>query len=164
MVQLAQHNPGVHAEFMKGNCVVQKSRRQFSLMAKDQSHEQSNKILQTNGGAAGLHEIHEPLMLMPQRTSPIHSEYRVLPAPDVLQRKGCQAVLLPSRKMIYPFRTSLASCAPPRDDMLNKNYGDGSWMASNSSTIRAHSGPASKNSISGSWICSCSAIRLEDLI
>ena len=58
-------------------------------------------------------------MLMPQWTPPIHSEYRVLPAPDLLLRKGCQAVLLPSRKMIYPFRTSLASCAPPHDDMLN---------------------------------------------
>ena len=52
---------------MKGHFVVQKSRRQFSLMAKDQSHEQSNMILQTNGGAAGLYEIHEALMLMPQR-------------------------------------------------------------------------------------------------
>ena len=62
-VQLAQHNPEVPAEFMKGNFVVQKSRWQFSLMAKDQSHEQSNKILQTNGGAGGLYEIHEALML-----------------------------------------------------------------------------------------------------
>ena len=62
-VQLAQQNPEVHAEFMKGNFVVQKSRRQFSLMAKEQAHEQSNKILQTNGGAAGLYEIHEALML-----------------------------------------------------------------------------------------------------
>ena len=34
-----------------------------SLHNKDQSHEQSNKILQTNGGAAGLNEIHEALML-----------------------------------------------------------------------------------------------------
>ena len=110
---------------MKGNFVVQKSRRQFSLMAKDQSHEQSNNILQTNGGAGGLYEINEALMLMPQRTPPIHSEYRVLPAPDLLQRKGCQAVLLSSRKMIYPFRTSLASCAPHRDDMLNMAMGRG---------------------------------------
>ena len=39
MVQLAQQNPEVNAEFMKGNCVVQKSRRKFSLMAKDQAHE-----------------------------------------------------------------------------------------------------------------------------
>ena len=110
---------------MKGNFVVQKSRRLFSLMAKDQSHERSNKILQTKGRASGLYEIHEALMLMPQRTPPIHSEYRVLPAPDLLQQKGCQAVLLPSRKMIYPFRTSLASCAPPRDDMLNMAMGRG---------------------------------------
>ena len=115
----------VHAEFMKGHFVVQKSRRQFSPMAKDQSHEQSNKILQTKGAAAGLYEIHEALMLMPQLTPPIHYEYRVLPAPDLLQRKGCQVVLLPSRKMIYPFRTSLASCAPPRDDLLKMAVGCG---------------------------------------
>ena len=62
-VQLAQQNPEMHAEFMKGNFVVQKSRRQFSLMAKEQAHAQSNKILQTNGGAAGLYEIHEAPML-----------------------------------------------------------------------------------------------------
>ena len=64
MVQLAQQNPEVHAEFMKGNFVVQKSRRKFStLMAKDHAHEQSNKILQTKGGAAGLYENIETLML-----------------------------------------------------------------------------------------------------
>ena len=65
MVQLffAQQNPEVHTEFINGNFVVQKSRRQFSLMAKDQAHEQSNKILQTKGGAAGLYENHEALML-----------------------------------------------------------------------------------------------------
>ena len=59
MVQLAQQNLEVDAEFMKGNFVVQKSRRKFSLMAKDQAHEQSNKILQTKGGAAGLY-VREP--------------------------------------------------------------------------------------------------------
>ena len=63
MVQLAQQNPEVHAEFMKGNLVVQNSRRKFILMAKDQAHEYSNKILQTKGGAAGLYENHEALML-----------------------------------------------------------------------------------------------------
>ena len=61
MVQLAKQSPEVHAEFMKGHFVVQKSRRKFSLMAKDQAHEQSNKILQTKGGAAGLYENHEAL-------------------------------------------------------------------------------------------------------
>ena len=62
-VQLAQQNPEVHAEFMKGNVVVQKCRRKFSLMAKDQAHEQSNKILQTKGGSAGLYENNDTLML-----------------------------------------------------------------------------------------------------
>ena len=63
MVQLAQQNPEVHAEFRKGYLIVQKYRRKVSLMAKDQAHEQSNKILQTKGGAAGLYENHEAFML-----------------------------------------------------------------------------------------------------
>ena len=60
-VHLAQQNPEVHAEFTKGNVVVQMSRRKFSLMAKDQAHEQSNKILQTKDGAAELYEHHDAL-------------------------------------------------------------------------------------------------------
>ena len=46
----------VHVEFMKGNAVVQKSRRKFCLVAKDQAHEQSNESIQTKEGAAGLYE------------------------------------------------------------------------------------------------------------
>lgn len=56
MVQLPDINPDVHAEFLKGNFVVQKSPHKCSLMGKDQSHEQSNKNLQAHGGAAGLYE------------------------------------------------------------------------------------------------------------
>ncbi|KAL8561604.1 hypothetical protein ACOMHN_024839 [Nucella lapillus] len=63
MVELAEKHPQVHAEFMKGNFVVQKSARKFSLMAKDQAHEQSNKNLQTHGGAVGLYENPEALTL-----------------------------------------------------------------------------------------------------
>ena len=71
-------------------------------------------------------QLHVFQKVMPQWTLPWHSEYRVLPATYLLQRKGCQAVLLPSRKMIiYSFGTSLASCAPPRDDLLNMAVGRG---------------------------------------
>ena len=63
-VQLAQQYPEVHAEFMKGNFVVQKSRRKFSLMAKDQAHEESNKIIQTKDGEAGIYENHDLFMLV----------------------------------------------------------------------------------------------------
>ena len=35
MVELAEKHPQVHAEFQKGNFVVQKSARKFSLMAKE---------------------------------------------------------------------------------------------------------------------------------
>ena len=63
MVEIAEKHPQVHAEFMKGNVVVQKSARKFSLMAKDQAHEQSNKSLQVHGGAVGLYENPEALYL-----------------------------------------------------------------------------------------------------
>ena len=43
--------------------VVQKSAKKFSLIAKDQAHEQSIKSLQVHGGASGLHENPEALTL-----------------------------------------------------------------------------------------------------
>ena len=63
MVQLPQTHPELYAEFIKGNFVVQKSPHKFSLMGKDQSHEQSNKNLQAHGGAVGLYENPEALTL-----------------------------------------------------------------------------------------------------
>lgn len=63
MMLLSQKHPEVYAEFMKGNFVVQKSTRKFSLIVRDQSHEQSNKSLQEHGGATGLYENPEALTL-----------------------------------------------------------------------------------------------------
>ena len=63
MVQLSEKHPCVHAEFLRGNFVVQKSPHKFSLIAKDQSHEQCNKSLQAHGGAAGLYENPDALTL-----------------------------------------------------------------------------------------------------
>ena len=63
MVQLSETHPDKHAEFLKGNFVVQKSTHKFSLIGKDQSHEQSNKSLQSHGGAVGLYENPEALTL-----------------------------------------------------------------------------------------------------
>lgn len=63
MVQLSEKHPDIHAEFMKGNFVIQKSPHKFSLIGKDQSHEQSNKSLQAHGGAVGLYENPEALTL-----------------------------------------------------------------------------------------------------
>ena len=42
---------------------MQKSPHKFSLIGKDQSHEQSNKSLQSHGGAVVLYEIPETLTL-----------------------------------------------------------------------------------------------------
>ena len=63
MFQLSETHPDIHAKFLKGNFVVQKSPHKFSLIGKDQSHEQSNKSLQSHGGAVGLYENPETLTL-----------------------------------------------------------------------------------------------------
>ena len=63
MVQLPEKHPQLYAEFLKGNFVVQRSPHKFSLIGKDQSHEQSNKNLQAHGGAVGLYENPEALTL-----------------------------------------------------------------------------------------------------
>jgi len=63
MVQLPQKHPQLYAEFLKGNFVVQRSARKFSLISKDQSHEQSSKNLQVHDGAVGLYENPEALTL-----------------------------------------------------------------------------------------------------
>ena len=63
MFQLSETHPDIHAKFLKGNFVVQKSPHKFSLIGKDQSHEQSNKSLQSHGGAVVLYEIPETLTL-----------------------------------------------------------------------------------------------------
>ena len=42
MVQLSEKHPDIHADFLKGNFVFQRSSHKFSLIGKDQSHELSN--------------------------------------------------------------------------------------------------------------------------
>ena len=56
MVKVAVKHPAVYEVYLKGNFVVQKSCRKFNLIAKDQSHEQMNKVLQGNGGASDLYD------------------------------------------------------------------------------------------------------------
>jgi hypothetical protein len=51
MVQLPHMQTQLYTEFLNGNFVVQKSGCKFCLIAKDHSHEQSNKNLQAHGGA-----------------------------------------------------------------------------------------------------------------
>ena len=48
--------PTVFAEFMKGNFVVKKTERRFSVIAIDQAHEQNNASVIDDGGAVGLTE------------------------------------------------------------------------------------------------------------
>ena len=81
MVQLSETHPDIHAKFLKGNFVVQKSPHKFSLIGKDQSHEKSNKSLQSHGGAVGLYENPEALtlfMLAGQNCSRCVKEFEVV--------------------------------------------------------------------------------------
>ena len=70
MFQLLEKHPDVYVEFLKGNFVVEKSLHKFSLIGKDQSHEQSNKSLQAHGRVVGLYENPEALTLLYRLTGP----------------------------------------------------------------------------------------------
>ena len=54
--QLQSKCPSVHAEFLDGKFVTQKTKKRFSALAHDQVHEQLNAIVKGEGGAIGLTE------------------------------------------------------------------------------------------------------------
>ncbi|MES9879344.1 MAG: hypothetical protein ABW185_00490 [Sedimenticola sp.] len=55
MAQLPHRHPAVHANFMEGHFVVQRSEKKFSLMGLDQSQEHSIKMLKEDSGPKGLY-------------------------------------------------------------------------------------------------------------
>jgi len=63
MVELADKHLDVHAEYLNGNFTVQKSPRKFSLIAKDRSHKQTNKVFQGNGRASDLYDYKDAIAL-----------------------------------------------------------------------------------------------------
>ena len=69
MVELEWRHPEVLAEFRKGNFVVQKSQHKFSLIPKDQNHEQMIKTLKGSSGVSSLFDnpgtMDEHLMSLP---------------------------------------------------------------------------------------------------
>ena len=56
MLTLEDRHPAVYAEFCKGNFTVSRSKRPFSRMSIDESHEQNNACVKGEGGAVGLTE------------------------------------------------------------------------------------------------------------
>ena len=56
LVSQKEVNPNIHAEFVKGNFAIRKSRGVFSAIAIDQAHEQNNASVRGDGGAVGLTE------------------------------------------------------------------------------------------------------------
>ena len=61
MVSLKQLHPDVYVEFLKVNIVVNKSKRAFSAVAIDQTHQQNNASVKRDGVALGLTENHAAL-------------------------------------------------------------------------------------------------------
>ena len=61
MLSLNHLHPNVFDEFCRGHFVVNKTKRNFSLIALDHNHEQMNAIIKGEGGAVGLTE--DPLAL-----------------------------------------------------------------------------------------------------
>ena len=55
MAELPHRHPEVHAKFMEGHFVVQRSEKKFSLMGLDQSQEHSIKLLKEDSGPKGLY-------------------------------------------------------------------------------------------------------------
>ena len=64
MVELHVCHPVVYEHFMNGHFVIQRCDTKFCMMAKDQSHEQSNKLLKSDGGPSGLFDNPESLAAM----------------------------------------------------------------------------------------------------
>ena len=65
LMKLKTQHPDLHAEFTKGHFVVQRSHALYSLMAKDQSHEHSNKEIKTDSGYTNLN-VNDPITLLIQ--------------------------------------------------------------------------------------------------
>ena len=55
-MSLDQQHPDVAREFHKGNFVIHKSRRKFSVLAIDQAHEHNNAVIKGDRGAIRLTE------------------------------------------------------------------------------------------------------------
>ena len=64
MTRLPELHPNVHAAFMKGLFVVQRSKTKFSLIGLDQSQKQNVKHIREDGGNRGLYSYQEDKELM----------------------------------------------------------------------------------------------------
>ena len=56
LVNIQKNCPAVHAQFLRGNFVTQKTSNKFFVLAHDQVHEQLNVMVKGDGGAIGLTE------------------------------------------------------------------------------------------------------------
>ena len=55
MVELEWKHPEIHKEFTKGNFIIQKSRKKCSLIPKDHSHEQTTKVMKSDGSISNIY-------------------------------------------------------------------------------------------------------------
>ena len=71
MVELEWKHPDIYREFLNGNFVVQKSRKMFSLIPKDHSHEQTTKVMKSDGGISNIYDnpdtMDEHILALPEK-------------------------------------------------------------------------------------------------
>ena len=60
--KLPTEHPSIHEEFLKGHFTVTKSYKNFSSIAKDQAHEQNNKLVKIEGGVVDILDSNIALM------------------------------------------------------------------------------------------------------
>ena len=78
LVNIEKNCPAVHAQFLHGNFVTQKTSNKFSVLAHDQVHKQLNAMAKGDGGAIGLTENEAALarwMVAGRKTARILHEY-----------------------------------------------------------------------------------------
>ena len=78
LLALEVNCPTTHAQFLKGNFVMQKTRHKFSALAHDQVHEQLNAMVKGDGGVIGITENEAALtrwMVAGPETARLLTEY-----------------------------------------------------------------------------------------
>ena len=56
MVEPEWKHPDIYKEFLNGKFVVQKSRKEFSLIPKDHSHELTTKVMKRDGDISNIYD------------------------------------------------------------------------------------------------------------
>ena len=125
MFQLSETHPDIHAKFLKGNFVVQKSPHKFSLIGNDQSHEQSNKSLQSHGGAVVVYETLTLFMLAGPDCSRCVEEFEVVldtPRSITVHHEEAHSLRVRYRKDVLSFVETVEQLGNPSGPVMSLSH------------------------------------------